>query len=383
MLLPPGLGGRGGLNGYLIIVSEWNKKMLQATYCFFDAPFVLESDDPDFLTNFDRAYHHFRITTNPASTLYQVTLTGEPKVNINGKTVRSANPGALRQYAYSAILNAVTAQVRSHFLFHAASVGTRDGQGMILAGEAGMGKTTLTLALLQRKFHFLSDDVAAVGRSDSWLDPFPRSLGVRLGDSRPGEKHLVDVDDLAPEAPHSLVAKSGFPLRFLFVLSETKNKGEEPDCYLVLDHTPSPLLARLRAIANVRETQTMRGKPYPVVRLRLEPGTLPTVEPEIEKICRRHQVLLFEITRGREAPPDFSSHPKLVPLSASEAARELLHHFKGGPRSALLQQDFGSSATRLYLALAGLTAGMACYRLNVGRLEEMVEMIINTVEHRS
>ena len=67
----------------------------------------------------------------------------------------------------------------------------------------------------------------------------------------------------------------------------------------------------------------------------------------------------------------------MSPLSASVAAHELLRYLKGGTRSALLQEEFAGSAARLYVALADLGARMACYRLTVGRLAAMVEVILS------
>ncbi len=340
-------------------------KMVRATYRFFDTAFGLETDSPAFLANLDRAYGRFRVAEDVGAPVYRVMLAGQPEVTIGGQTVHSPDAEALSLYAYNALLNDVAARVRSHFLFHAAALSTPDGAGLILAGGAGLGKTALTLALLERGFGFLSDDVAAVSRADGWLYPFPRSLGVRFPGGGPGEKQLLDVTEVA----------SPCAVRFLFVLTDPALPAKAPPWYLVLNRAPAPLLADLRALGGVREVQVVREEPYPAIRLDLAPGTLPAAEPEIEATCRRHETLLFEVVQGHEAPPDFQGEPRLGPLSAAEAARELLHHFKGGPRSALLRDEFGGSAARLYLALADLAVGMAGYRLYVGRLAEMLALI--------
>jgi hypothetical protein len=151
----------------------------------------------------------------------------------------------------------------------------------------------------------------------------------------------------------------------------------------VLDRAADTLLADLRTISGVRQAKAVRGEPYPAVEVDLVPGKLSEVEAAIEAACRRHGTLLFEMVQGREAPPDFGVEPGLTPLSASEAARGLVQHFKSGPRSALLRHEFGGSAARLYLALADLAAGMTCYRLDVGRLQSMVETIITTIARSS
>jgi len=356
--------------------------MTRAAYRFFDAGFVLESDSAAFAAGFDRAYAGFKLASHVPDDdarlpVYRVSLSGRPSLTIGGETWRSADPEALELYAYNAILNAMAARVRSHFLFHAAALATPaapDGSGIILAGGSGLGKTTLAAALLGRGWAFLSDDVAAVGRADGHLYPFPRRLRVRFPGGRPGEKQWLDVEDVAPG---SLRATASQPARCLFLLAEAARGpgGTNATWYLLLERLEAGLLAGLRAAAGVQAVGVARGEPYPALRVELAPDAWPAVEPEIQAICRRHDVLLFEITRGPEDAPDFGVTPELIPIPPAEAARELLGHLKGGPRSALLHEEFGGSATRLYLALTELAAGMACYRLRVGRLTEMVEAI--------
>ncbi|MBM4457733.1 MAG: hypothetical protein FJ011_08220 [Chloroflexi bacterium] len=350
--------------------------MPRAAYRFFDAPFVVETDSAAFLAQFDAAYERFRAEEEAGAPVYRVTLAGRPAAEIEGETWRSTDAEALSTYAYNALLNAATARVCSHFLFHAAAVIAPAGSGVILAAGAGLGKTTLTVALLQRGYAFLSDDVAAVGRTDGRLYPFPRRLGVRVTGGRPGEKRLLDVTEIAPGSL-SGSAGSGCPARFLFLLTDASEPATNFR-YLVLDRADEGLLADLRAVSGVQAVHAAQSQPYPVLWVDLARGAWPTSEPAIQALCRRREVLLFEATAGPAAPPDFSVRPELTRLAATGAAQALLGHLKGGPRSALLDQVFGGSATRLYLALVGLADRMVCYRLRVGRLDGMIETIMAT-----
>ena len=197
-------------------------------YRFFDAAFLLETDTPAFLARFDRAYGRFRAAAADDAHTYRVLLGSRPEAAIDGEVVRSDDAEALSDYAYNAILNAATARVRSHYLFHAAALRTPGGDGLILAGDAGLGKTTLTLALGVQGFGFLSDDVAAVNRASDRLCPFPRRLGQRFAGARRGEKRLVDPSDVADPCP----------ARFLLALTdpaETATDGREKPWYLALD----------------------------------------------------------------------------------------------------------------------------------------------------
>jgi len=352
--------------------------MPRAAYRFFDAPFVVETDSAAFLAQFDAAYERFRAADEADAPVYRVTLAGRPTAEIEGEAWRAADAEALSAYAYNAILNAATARVRSHFLFHAAAVAAPDRSGVILAGGAGLGKTTLTVTLLQRGYGFLSDDVAVVGRGDGQLHPFPRRLGVRVEGGRPGEKRLLDVTEIAPGSL-SDPTSSGCPARFLFLLTDAAaGKPAATFRYLVFDRADEALLADLRTVPGVQAVRVAQSQPYPVLQVDLARGAWSASEPAIQDVCRRREVLLFEATTGPAAPPAFSVHPELTRLTPTEAAQALLGHLKGGPRSALLGSVFGGSAARLYLALVGLAGRMACYRLRVGRLDALVELIMVT-----
>jgi hypothetical protein len=64
-------------------------------------------------------------------------------------------------------------------LFHGGAL-VRHGRGLMLAAEAGAGKTTLTAWLLGEGYAFLSDEVAVVDTAGR-LDGFSRPLNVKSG----------------------------------------------------------------------------------------------------------------------------------------------------------------------------------------------------------
>lgn len=69
-------------------------------------------------------------------------------------------------------------RLRAFVTLHAAAV-ARDGELVLLAGESGAGKTTLTLALLDAGWTYLSDDLAPVAVESGLVHPFPKPLGVK------------------------------------------------------------------------------------------------------------------------------------------------------------------------------------------------------------
>ena len=66
-----------------------------------------------------------------------------------------------------------------HFVtLHGAAV-AHGSSLVLLAGESGAGKTTLTLALLRGGWTYLSDDLAPISIETGLVHPFPKPLGVK------------------------------------------------------------------------------------------------------------------------------------------------------------------------------------------------------------
>jgi len=68
--------------------------------------------------------------------------------------------------------------------FHGAAVAIR-GEGVLIVGDKGAGKSTLSLALAARGHDFFGDEIAAVRTEGFELAPFRRALSVRTGPQAP------------------------------------------------------------------------------------------------------------------------------------------------------------------------------------------------------
>lgn len=88
---------------------------------------------------------------------------------------------------------------RDLLFFHAGSIGVR-GQGLLLAGPKGAGKTTLSLALAARGHAFLGDEIAGVRVRALELVPVRRSLAVRDGPRAPDVSQALEREQ-APYEP--------------------------------------------------------------------------------------------------------------------------------------------------------------------------------------
>jgi hypothetical protein len=154
-------------------------------YRFFNHQFELRSDHQETLSLMDTMFRRFAVVDKRNDgDIYQY----EVVTHANGRAVIHTQdhdftvepPTLLPSLAHGVILRNTLAQVRSHLLFHAASL-SYQGKGIILAADSGCGKTTLALALVRQGFQFLSDEVAALGFPSGELAPYPRCLWVRDG----------------------------------------------------------------------------------------------------------------------------------------------------------------------------------------------------------
>jgi hypothetical protein len=91
--------------------------------------------------------------------------------------------------AASPVFNLTAIQVcypkaRNHTVLHAAAISRSEGS-IILPGEGGAGKSTLTAYLIARGWHYCGDDIVGLGRTATKsrieLLPFPTSLCIKEG----------------------------------------------------------------------------------------------------------------------------------------------------------------------------------------------------------
>lgn len=362
---------------------------------FFDLEACIRSDAGAYIDIFRRMYARFQTNGDSASPPTEfVVLTqpenpwGQPVLILDGDVWPLRDPNLRLSYVYDIILNTIVASVQSHFLIHA-GVATNRGQGLIVAADSHHGKTTLILELIRRGFRFLSDEMAALGREDRRVYPFPRSLRVRpdtldlIGFPRAPAgprwmgKLLFDIEELQPSsmgAPasidHIIILKD--PAE-----EEDNPGGGERELGVLVDRLDNKLLEDISDLEGISHIRRCVERGYPAFRFRAADrmGKL----SQIEVLCRKHRILILDISKRAERQPSFETPARLEPMSRSQAVMALLRRFQGGHKSALLQQEFGGSSTQLFMELAGLIGRAACYQLYVGPLQEMADLVCGLV----
>ncbi|MBM2832840.1 MAG: hypothetical protein HW406_1 [Candidatus Brocadiaceae bacterium] len=371
----------------------------QVNLRFFDVEAHIKSDSGSFITLFTQMYQRFQadVSLSPVQrTVEFVLLTkqdnqwGKPVMILDGEVIPLDDPCLLDGYAYESILSAIVTRVRSHLLIHAGVV-SRAGKGIILVADSSHGKTTLVLELVRRGFQFLSDEMAALGRADLLVHPFPRSLRIRSGtlqlagfpDGREGSlewlgKLVLDIGEIKPGCLGIAV-----PINHIVVLQDQTNNNDNvpvrsgQELSILLDRLDDTLLSDIRRNEDIYELRIDNDSGYPQLKIRAARPI--SVLSQIETLCRKRQILVVNAVKGVEVFPTFTLSAQLMPLSKNQTVVELLRRFQGGYRSELLQDEFKASSTRLFLELSTLVAQAECHQLLVGPLNEEADLISNMV----
>jgi hypothetical protein len=312
---------------------------------------------------------------------------GRPVLVLAGEAHPLRDAGSLAPYVYQSILCDILARVRSHVLIHAGAV-TRGGQGIVLAADSFHGKTTLVLELVRRGFQFLSDETAALGRADRRVHPFPRSLSVRPGTLERagfpelaagapswGGKQLLDIEQIRPGC-----LGEAAPVGHVVILhdpEDDREDGSERELGVLLDGLDEDLLAAVGQIEGVADVRTETAHGYPLLQLRATRRTW--AFSQIEALCQARGIWILDVLAGPAGAPNFTAPARLEAIPRSQAVVELLRRFQGGHKSAIME-EFGGRSTRLFMELAAIVGQADCWRLCVGPLHEMADLVEGLVD---
>jgi hypothetical protein len=118
------------------------------------------------------ADHLLSIVSGGAAGRFRIVLDGRVISRVD--TSEAAVAHALHHLDELAVEGSAAA-----LLFHAGAV-ERDGRVVAVLGVSGQGKSTVTAALVQRGFRYLSDEVVAVDVATREVRPYPKALDLQL-----------------------------------------------------------------------------------------------------------------------------------------------------------------------------------------------------------
>lgn len=118
------------------------------------------------------------------------------RLYLNGSKLSSwPDLAALPSIVLSEINKVAIERPEGRLLLHAGAV-ERDGRVIVIAGDSGQGKSTLTAALLQRGYSYVTDELVAIDPSNLDVLRFPKPLSLDRT-----SLDLLDIDEPAASGP--------------------------------------------------------------------------------------------------------------------------------------------------------------------------------------
>jgi hypothetical protein len=373
------------------------RAFLKSTYNILDLKFSIHADHEGILKHFEQAYERFKASYDNADYhFYVITQNspfGQPFVIVNDE-IRLLYGNELFYYnhAYMVIFNELKDLFKEFFLIHAGVV-SKDGKGVVIVGPSSFGKTTLTMELVRRGFKFLSDEFCPIDRRTMHIHSFPRSLGVWEDslsifsgilpnkDTATDEnivkrkKQWMDIDDWKG----GIVGTWTVGKYLFFLRGKRSSKFEEGERLidLLLIQENQELISELEKLPDNKLISHYETEFYVVYRFGFKQGK--GLTKKFLEVCERYpqDIFFYEVVPTEE--PYFNRSPFVEELPKSKAALELMKNLINRSQHACALKEF-KGTSQLLLSLGGIVKQMQCYNLFVGRLEQMAELIVRTVE---
>lgn len=335
-------------------------------YVFFDRTIALTLP-PDLTTQWDLLYGAFRAETEGAVDLrVSCSDTGGDmaELDVGGRT-RSIPRETALLHLQDLVQNHVLPAVQSRLLWHGAAWQV-NGRGVMILGESGLGKTTLSLAEQLDGGRVLSDELAVWNPESSLLESFPRSMAVRphslrLLDCNDSYPHLI-IDEEKAMVPLKATRTAGIRVGGLCILNWPEDEDARAGGFYGEFRVVSPTTHWRERLLASGEAITLAPHPDGQSWWRYHAPERISVQT-LESVVRESGGLVTDYHPGARRMPDHEAPPRWTPLDGREAAEAALAYLI----NARIWTT-GIGPARLMGMVRALTQRVKCARCVPGRV---------------
>ena len=365
------------------------KAIYERYFSFFNCNVAIATDSRTIINDFEKMYSKFLTHEKSKNSLGCYIITGSTHdksscVIFNNKIYPISNSDSIVFFAEVLIFKALFNRVDDCFILHAGVI-SRNGKGFIIMGPSSFGKTTLVLELVSRGYKFLSDEYCSIRFNDHFIEPYPRSLGIKKDNPlystldpkrnvyhvREG-KVMVECENIYPDC-------SGEPCKAYCLivlkssLQDSSLKEEERIFELALLHDDKKAVDTLCSNESIKLLYKSMEANFVLYRFSFVPNSSAT--KTIQDWCVGHaDNILFQVVLSNDRP-DFNAKPTIKVMSKFDASLEVFKNLANRSTESSLCTKFKKQNFLILYKIGEILNSLDCYELQPGVLKETANII--------
>ena len=364
------------------------KAIYKKNFSFFNYNIAIATDSRKTIRVFEEMYSKFLKHDLSGNRLDCYIIKGpshkkNSSVILNNELYPIADSDSLVFYSELLIFRVLYKYVGDYFILHAGVI-SRDGKGFIITGPSSFGKTTLVMELVSRGYKFLSDEYCSIRLNDYFVEPFPRSLGVKKGSPfysaldhkkcfyHKNEKKIsVACDNLYP----GCIGQPCKPYCLIILKSSLNNLSLKDKQIFALSLLKDDR-EFVNKICNNKSIQLLDKSlddNFIFYRFSLAPDS--SAAKTIQDLCVGHEDNILSQSVILDDRPDFNSSPTIKAMSKFDASLEVLKNLLNRSQEGNLYKRFKKQNSLMLHTMVGFINNLDCYELEPGTLKETADLI--------
>jgi len=365
------------------------KAIYKRDFSFFNYNVAIATDSRKTIHDFEKMYSKFLKHDQSRNGLDCYIITGSTHnkssyVILTDKIYPIADSDSIVFFAEALIFKALFNRVADCFILHAGVI-SRDGKGFIIMGPSSFGKTTLVLELISRGYKFLSDEYCSIRLNDHFIEPYPRSLGIKhdnpfycavdlkkkIHHAREN-KAMVECENIYPDCTGA-PCKASCLIVLKNSLQNSSLKEEEKVFEVTLLHDDRKAADTLCSNESIKLLYKSIKANFVLYRFSFVPNSSATTT--IQDFCVGHEDNILSQVVFSNDRPDFNSKPTIKVMSKFDASLEVFKNLVNRSTESRLYKKFKKQNSLILYKIGEIIKSLDCYEMQPGILKETANII--------